>query len=65
MTDKCLVIIDSTTGTILSPDRLYAVLATVEQIDEAGENDSDAADLAMRQGVRISRTLLEDIASNP
>jgi hypothetical protein len=59
-----LAVIDATTGTVLAPDNLIAVLATEKQLDRVSENDSDAFDLAAKKGHRVPCDLLHLIASN-
>lgn len=58
-----LVIIDRTTGTVLSPDNLYAVLCSENQAEWASNSDSDAFDLAEIQGNFISPELLHAVAA--
>jgi hypothetical protein len=63
MATKQLAIIDATTGTVLAPDNLIAVLATEKQLDRASNSDSDAFDLAAKKGHRVPCDLLHLIAS--
>jgi hypothetical protein len=63
MATKQLAVIDATTGTVLAPDNLIAVLATEKQLDRASNSDSDAFDLAATNGSRIRDQLLRLIAS--
>ena len=58
MAKKMLAVIDATTGTVLSPDNLFAVLGTNEELDSISNSDSDAHDYAMKNGKRISDELL-------
>ena len=62
MATKQLAVFDATTGTVLAPDNLIAVLATEKQLDKASNSDSDFA-LAAANGSRISYQLLRLIAS--
>jgi hypothetical protein len=58
-----LAVIDATTGTVLGPDNLYAVVAPEKKLDAACNSDSDAHYLAKTKGVWISDELLHALCA--
>jgi hypothetical protein len=58
-----LSVIDKTTGTVLSPENLFAVLSTEKQADKACNSDSEAFDLATKRGSHIFAELLHAVVA--
>lgn len=63
MKDLVLSVIDMTTGVVLSPVNLHAVLSTERQAERADRSDSAAFDLATKKGSIISTGLLHAVAA--